>query len=400
MTSRGRGGSPVSFSPQAWTLIGAAFLVAVGYGLIAPILPVLARSFGVSVTATSTLISAFAAVRVVSALLSGWTVARFGELPVLCCGLLVVGASSAACALATDFVQLLMLRAAGGVGSTFFTVSSDLILIRVSHRSVLARVSAAWSGAFLVGGVAGPVVGVALAPWGLRTPFVVYGGVLVVVAVLAGARLGRRAPAPTPQGSASSTTFRGACRVGAFRAALVGNFVEGWMDHGVRLLLAPLVVTESLGRAPECSAIALTAFAAGTASGLPVGGWLADRRGRRPAAMLGCAVLGGSTIGLAASTTIAPFLVSAVISGIGTGLATPAANAAVGDLLAEHDRGVRSGSAMAGFQMAGDAGAVLGPLVVGAAVDLGGSVSAFGTAAVVTGVSFLVWLQVPERHGR
>lgn len=380
--------------------MGTAFLVAVGYGLVAPVLPVLARSFGVSVTATSALISAFAVARIAFAPLSGQMVARLGEVPVLCAGLLIVGASSAACAAATDFASLLGFRTVGGVGSTFFTVSSDLILIRVSPRKVLGRVSSAWSGAFLIGGVAGPAIGAALSPWGLRVPFAAYSGVLLLAAVVAAVRLrGRVGTAKGQRTDSSTITFRDACRVRSFRAALSGNFLEGWTDHGLRLVLVPVVVTEVIGKTTLWTGVALTAFAVGTLVGLPLGGWLADVRNRRLPALLGSAALAGTAVWLGASTTVVGLLIAAAASGVGTGVITPPVNSAVGDLISGSDHVGRSGSAMAGFQMTGDVGAVVGPLVVGAVFDLAGNVAAFGTAAVVAGVSFLVWLQVSERRG-
>ena len=43
--------------PQGvWVLVGAAFLIAIGYGLITPVLPQYAHSFGVSVMAASAIV--------------------------------------------------------------------------------------------------------------------------------------------------------------------------------------------------------------------------------------------------------------------------------------------------------------------------------------------------------
>jgi MFS transporter, DHA1 family, tetracycline resistance protein len=378
-------------------LVATAFTVAVGYGLIAPVLPIFARSFGVSVTATSAVIGAFAVVRILVAPFSGRVVGRWGELPGLVAGLLVVAASSVACAFSADYGQLLAFRAVGGAGSTLFTVSSDLMLIRVTPRTMLGRASAAWAGGFLVGSVAGPAIGSALAAGGLRVPFLVYGGVLVMSAATTVAGLGRSrgralATAGPPSGAVS---FRSAWHSRPFRAALAGNFVDGWTVQGVRTVLVPVVVTETLGRGPVWSGVALTAFAAGTAGGLPVGGRLADRRGRRLPALLGSATLATTAVGLAVSSSLAGFIAVSMVSGVGTGLLTPPVSAAVGDLISAGPVG-RAGSAMAGYQMIGDLGAVLGPLVVGVVADLGGYVIAFGTGAVVAGGCFLLWAGVAE----
>ncbi len=44
-------------------LIAASFMIALGYGLVAPVLPSFARSFNVGVTATTIVVSALAAMR-------------------------------------------------------------------------------------------------------------------------------------------------------------------------------------------------------------------------------------------------------------------------------------------------------------------------------------------------
>ncbi|HLS00778.1 MAG TPA: MFS transporter, partial [Beutenbergiaceae bacterium] len=43
----------VKIPAQIWVLVGAAFVIAIGYGLISPILPAYAQSFDVGVAAAS-----------------------------------------------------------------------------------------------------------------------------------------------------------------------------------------------------------------------------------------------------------------------------------------------------------------------------------------------------------
>ena len=73
-------------------LVGAGFVVAVGYGVVAPALPEYARSFNVGITAAAAVVSGFALVRLAFAPASGRLVDRLGEPLVFSCGLLVVGA--------------------------------------------------------------------------------------------------------------------------------------------------------------------------------------------------------------------------------------------------------------------------------------------------------------------
>src|SRR5699024_11612589 len=104
-------------------LVVAAFVIAVGFGLVSPVLPAYARSFDVGVAAASVVVSAFAFFRLVFAPAGGALVVRLGERPVYVAGLVIVALSSLATADRKSYVQLLVVRGLGGVGSTMFTES-------------------------------------------------------------------------------------------------------------------------------------------------------------------------------------------------------------------------------------------------------------------------------------
>lgn len=94
--------------PEIWVLVSAAFVIALGFGIVAPALPQFAREFGVGYTAASAVISAFALMRLLFAPASGALVQRLGERPVYLIGLLIVAVSTGACALAQTYWQLLL----------------------------------------------------------------------------------------------------------------------------------------------------------------------------------------------------------------------------------------------------------------------------------------------------
>ena len=52
---------------EVWLLVGANVLVALGYGVVAPVLPQYARHFGVSISAATFVITAFALMRLIAA---------------------------------------------------------------------------------------------------------------------------------------------------------------------------------------------------------------------------------------------------------------------------------------------------------------------------------------------
>ena len=163
-------------------MLVAAFLIALGFGLVAPVLPQFATTFDVGATAAAVIVSIFALMRLVFAPAGGALIVRLGERPVYVAGLLIVAASTAACAFAQDYWQLLVFRGLGGAGSVMFTVASMALVVRLAPPESRGRVSGAYASAFLIGNVCGPVVGGLLAGFGLRVPFLVYAAALVLAA--------------------------------------------------------------------------------------------------------------------------------------------------------------------------------------------------------------------------
>ncbi len=161
-------------------LTAVAFAVAVGFGVVAPAIPVYAREFGVGRTAAGAVISAFAFMRLVSALSSGRLVNRIGERLVLALGIGIVAVSSALAGLAQSYTQLLLLRGVGGIGSAMFTVSAMSLLLRVVDADQRGRATGMWQSGFLIGAIAGPAIGGPLTDISLRAPFFVYAVTLAV----------------------------------------------------------------------------------------------------------------------------------------------------------------------------------------------------------------------------
>jgi MFS family permease len=379
-------------------LVGVEFIVAVGYGIVAPALSEFARSFDVGVTAASAVVSGFAVFRLLFAPVSGRLLHRFGERRLFSGGVLVVALSSAACAFAADYDQLLAFRAIGGIGSTMFTVAAASLLIKLSPPDMRGRTAAASATGFLLGTIAGPLVGGAMIVIDIRAPFMIYAGLLGLAALVIVVVLRGRAVEELVRYEAAATmTFGNAVRSPIFRACLVSNFLNGWTVYGVRIALVPLFVVDMLGSS-GWSGVALTAFALGTAGTLTLGGHLADQWGRQPCAVVGSVVVATSTALLGFTSSPVEVLVACMISGAGTGLLAPPENAAVADVLASKDGDVRGGPALAGYQMVGDVGAILGPLLTGLIVELGGYQAAFAlTAALAAGAAWS-WWRAPARY--
>ncbi|MCV2487760.1 MFS transporter [Geodermatophilus sp. YIM 151500] len=378
-----------------------AFVVALGFGIVAPAIPVYARSFGVGTTAVGLAVSAFAFFRFVSAFGSGSFVERFGERVVLAAGLLVVAVTTGLAGLAPSFPLFLGLRAAGGVGSAMFTVSALSLLLRVTPPSHRGRAAATWQGGFILGGIAGPAAGGLLAELSPRLPFLIYAGFLLVAGSVTLLMLrteavpappGRLPAAAGPDLEPAPLPLLAALRTRAYLAALVANLGVGWVLFGVRNSLVPLYVTEELGRTVAWAGAGLLAGSAAQALGLLRAGRLADTWGRRPALVLGAALATGSTAILVLPPVLWAFLVSMAVFGLAASFLGSAPAALVGDISP-----ARGGRVVAVFQMAADLGAIVGPLAAGWLTDAVSYQAAFAATTVVLAAGLVAALALPRR---
>ncbi|MFZ4842142.1 MFS transporter [Mycetocola saprophilus] len=391
---------------EVWVLVAASFVIALGYGIVAPVLPLYAQRFGVGNTEISAVVSVFAAMRLIFAPASGWLVQRFGEKHIYISGLLIVAISTGACAFAGEYWQLVALRAVAGIGSTMFTVSAMGLLIRISPASMRARISSLYSGSFLIGGVAGPILGALAAPFGLHAPFVIYAIALFAACAVVALALGRvQVPVGAEPGGVAGTgvdvrpvlTLAAAWARKPYRAAVAANFANGWTAFGVRVALVPVVMAAFFPGTASAAALALTTFALGNAAIiLPAGRW-SDRYGRRPFIIGGMALAGVATALFGFADNLVISLVLCAIAGVGTGLCAPSQQAVVADVVGRHHRG---GPVLATFQMVSDLGAVIGPLVIGALADLVGFGPAFAVTGALLMVGAIVWTFTPNEPER
>lgn len=371
-------------------LIAAAFVIALGYGIVAPVLPQFAASFDVGVAAASIIVSVFAFMRLVFAPVGGVLVGKWGERRVYLIGLLIVAVSTGACALAQDYWQLLLFRGLGGAGSTMFTVSATALIIRLAPPNSRGRVSGAYASTFLLGGILGPVAGGLLAGFGLRMPFIVYAVALVVAAAVVAVMLkkppagtGEDTPIPEPM------AVREALADPGYRAAIVSAFANGWATFGVRMALIPIFAAAVLGAGPETAGLALAVFAVGNALALTFSGRLSDSAGRRPLVVAGLVIAGLSIAAIGFTESIPLFVAASIAAGFGSGLLGPAQQAAVADIIGNDRSG---GKVLAVFQMATDGGAIIGPVLAGALADRLGYDWAFAATGAVAVAAALLWL--------
>ena len=229
--------------PREVLVLGViAFCVAVGFGVLIPVLPVFARSFGVDNFAVGAVVSVFALMRLLTAPFCGRMIRRAGERVILALGIFIVAVSSGLAGISQSYQQLLILRGVGGFGSAMFTVSATTLLLTSVEAGLRGRASGVFQAGFLIGGMAGPAVGGLLSAISLTAPFFFYAGTLAVAGTVGLLMLGRSGAGPSARRTSQPVPLRQVVRDRSYQAACVASLAPG-MD----ILRRPHVVGAGSG---------------------------------------------------------------------------------------------------------------------------------------------------------
>jgi len=392
-------GVPQGMPRDVVTMSAVAFCVALGFGVVAPAIPLFAKQFGVSAAAAGAVVSAFALLRLLSGLGAGRLVDWLGERTGLALGVAVVAVSSLLAGLSQNYDQLLVLRGIGGVGSAVFGVAAVSQVLRVAGKRMRGQAMSVYRSGFLLGGIVGPAFGGAVLAISLRAPFFLYAGTLTLAGVVALVFLRDQPPSSDDEEPPSDDaapaepepTLATVLRTREYQAALTTNLAVGLAVFGMRSTVVPLLIVHGLGYPAWWAGIAfLVSALVQTALMLPIGRWT-DTVGRRPMLLLGAAVsvAGLALLGYGGSLWLV--MTAMCVFGAGSAFLGTVPGALVGDVA-----GRRSGTVVAVFNMASDLGAVIGPVLAGWLVDQGSYGAAFGLGAAVVAVAGLLGLRLPK----
>lgn len=374
-------------------LVAASFFVAIGFGIVMPAIPVFAKSFGVSNAAIGLMVSAFAITRFSSGLISGSLVDRFGERAVFSTGVTGVAVSTFLAGMAQNYHQLLIFRAAGGLGSSMFSVAAYSVIMRSVDDNHRGRAQSVYQGAFLLGGIAGPAIGGLLSTISLRAPFFVYSILLMCAGTvsfffLKGDKIGVHS---TSTSDDVSTTVAEALRMKPYLIALVLTFISTWVTFGLRASILPIFVTEVLNSTTAVVGYGLALSAIMQGIFLLRAGKFSDLKGRKASAVIGANIVFVAVLILTFATHVWMFILSMAILGLGGAFLTTTPASIVGDVI----KG-KGGKVIGIFQMAGDAGMMVGPIVIGAISDAYSYRAAFGASTAIFVIVLVLVYQIPE----
>jgi DHA1 family multidrug resistance protein-like MFS transporter len=388
----------------AWACIVIA-VNQLGFGIVVPVTPIYARTFGVSEAAVGLVVAIYGLGRFLFNLPAGQAADRFGRKPVIFAGTMITCLGSVLCGLAPDFPQLLAYRFVGGIGAAVVITGVQVVVADVSTRETRGRTMATYMAFFTFAVGVGPSLGGLIASLaGPRAPFFAFAALataagMVALFVLPETRVAGDRSAPLAEASVSPPT-RGNARqlltnVGFLTISLI-TFVQFFNRTGAIFAVVPLMAVERLGLDAATIGFALTAASLCNIALVGVTGQLVDRLGRKPVIVPGCVIAAAGFAGFALSTGYPMFVLSAILWGVsGAFISGSAAYAA--DQAPPGANGVTMGI----YRMLADLGYVVGPVLLGVIAEWTTVESSLIFAALLSIVTMLPFLLLaPETGGR
>ena len=376
-------------STEFRAVIGATLFIMLGFGLIVPALPQFAKALGVGDAGVSVILFGFALTRLGGDFFVGSLIERLGERTIPVTGAAIVGVSSLAAGASRTYWQLVVLRGMGGVGSALFLGGLTAYLVGTVLPQERGRAMSLFQGSVGIGFLLGPVFGgVIMAAAAPNTPFYVYGAVclaFVPLCLRAMRRVAATERAAEVVGRPSWRALKPLLANSAYRAALGASAISFIVTAAPQTIL-PRYWTDTLHLSKASSGIPFFVEAAAGMLVIWHAGALSDRRGRKfvLAPALGVGVVAAVGLGVFGGTVaLIAFL---ALIGLANGYSRPGPTAIIADVAAPHDRAV----AVAGYRIAGDIGALIGPVLAGVLAQYVGYGAAWIGVAVCVAIVFFM----------
>ena len=377
-----------------------------GFGSVVPVLPLYARTFGVSQAAIGLAIAVYGLARFLVAVPVGQLSDRLGRRPALALGGLVTAAGNLLCAYAPNYPTFVGARFVAGVGAAFVLTAGQIVLADITTPAGRGRAMAIYQGTFLFAVGIGPFPGGVLAErFGLATPFVAY-AIMGSLAALVGwlrvpetmalrHRENRNAAPEAPSAPPFSVQLRLlAGRVGFLLASLV-SFASAFTRTGALFNVIPVLGEDRLRLSPDRIGFAL---ALGSLAGFGLAypaGVLVDRYGRKSVIVPATLLTGVSMLLFLLAPSYGWFVAACLVwsAAQGVGGVAPAAYAA--DVAPPR----MNAAAMSLYRMLADSGYVVGPIVLGLVTDhFGIDMALAAGASLLAGVGILFAWRAPESY--
>ncbi len=379
------------------TLFIVVIVDLIGFGVVIPILPFYAESYGASATVLGFLLASFAGMQFLFAPIWGRLSDRFGRRPILLFTVAGTALALLALGLSPSLFWVFVARIAGGVFGANISVASAYITDATDEQE-RTKYMGLLGASFAVGFILGPGIGGILAPYGYQVPLLLAAGLAGVNWVIAWFYLEEsvKGPAGSARGEAAaparSTSWRFAWPSSArARRICIAYFVLIFAVSQLETVFAFLMMDQFDLDALHVAFILM--FMGVVMAGIQGGAIrpLSRRFGDRRLWIAGALIL-------APCLAVVPFihdiwflLLPLAISSVGRGLIHPAMLSLVSRSATREERGLVLGT----FQSSASLARMVGPFAAGALYDWW-LASPFVAASVLTFVVLAFGITLDE----
>ena len=377
------GASPAPVPREAMLLAASIFLLIAATNILTPLLPDIRNDFAVSITTAGLIVGSYGLARLAVDLPAGFLADRVGPRRLSVIAIVVLLASSVLGIFAGSVETLIVSRIGSGLAvgvlATVILSALSSTATPANRGKVMSLFHVANNSGIALYPMIGGIVGVAI---GWRATFAVTAVLAVVAAVILLPLLLRLDLSGSSGGGKGGGDARRVLHGRERRIAIavtnygvVANMIH---RHGVRNTILPLYAATVLGLGGISIA---TAIALMSITGLLVatpGGMLGDRLGRRRVITAGLAAVAVGDLMFILTGDLLTFLIVAAAIGLGD-FFTSSQTALLSEVVPPSERT----KVLSTYRFSADLGALIGPVLLAAIMDVAGAPLAIVAAAVI-----------------
>jgi len=375
-----------------FVLFVALFVAMLGMGVIAPTMPLYAKTVGATGIGLGLIYSAFSISRMVFMPMAGKLSDRRGRKIFIISGLVIYTLASLGYIWSSSVVQLVWIRLIHGIGSAMIVPIAAAVIGDISPKGEEGSMMGNFNVALFLGFGTGPLLGgFVLDAVGMASVFYLMGGLSFVALLLVIFFLPEKVNNRI-QKYPSISPFRTIWQHNIFKGVLIFRFSNAVARGSVTAFLP--VFAAKLGISPSKIGFLVSVNILLTAVLQHFFGKLADRVSRSFLVVVGNIVVVVPLLVTPYAKSFSDLLFLGIIMGLGSGLAFPAAAA----LATEQGRSHGMGNVMGYFNQSMSLGMIVGPIVAGWVMDLLGLsvVFIFGGIVGILGSSFCAYFMIHQ----
>ena len=350
-------------------LVVALMVVSLGFGLLAPIIPDLARKLGITDGAMGGIFALFAVAYVLAMPPSGYLTDRLGRKTMLISGIAIFGCTTLMLAFITDALQFAILRSLEGVGAAMTAPSAFALVIDLVPEEKRATAMGVEGTAQVLGIFGGPAVGGFVAgEINFYYPFYVGAALAFICCIIV--YMVKEPPVKMHQEHPSLLTMFGAWKrnveenrklVALTARGLVMGVVQGLWNLGLILFWY-----DRIGMTYTEVGIAISIGTAVMASGTIYFGTLADKHGKMPFILVGGALMASGLGVMAFAQELIHVYLLMIVMDLGAAMSNPSVGALLADVMLKEERG----RVMGAYQTVQGIGNIIGFTALGVVYEV------------------------------